>query len=98
MEITAKGSQILLVEDNPINQRVAAMQLKKFGLSVKTVSNGQEALDILAAGGYSLILMDCQMPVIDGFEATRRIRQREAGSPQHIPIVPMPPHAIRSTT
>jgi PAS domain S-box-containing protein len=93
--LTSENSPILLVEDNPINQKVAAMQLKKLGLNVQTASNGEEALNKLAASNYSLILMDCQMPVIDGFEATRRIRLLEANSPRHIPIVAMTANAMQ---
>jgi CheY-like chemotaxis protein len=93
--IAIKDAQVLLVEDNAINQKVAAMQLRKLGLSVQTAANGQEALDSWAEGSYSLILMDCQMPILDGFEATRQIRQRESGSRQRIPIVAMTANAMQ---
>jgi two-component system sensor histidine kinase/response regulator len=66
--------RVLIVEDNPINQEVANLQLKKLGLSAQICSNGQEAVDLVKAQEFDVILMDCQMPVMDGFEATRQIR------------------------
>lgn len=64
----------LIVEDNPINQEVANLQLKKLGLTAQICSNGKEAVDLVKAQEFDFILMDCQMPIMDGFEATRQIR------------------------
>ncbi|MCW2278188.1 PAS domain-containing hybrid sensor histidine kinase/response regulator [Heliophilum fasciatum] len=71
--------KVLLVEDNVINITIASTQLEKLGFSVTVATNGQEALDALSKDDYSLVFMDCQMPVMDGYEATRRIRQTEKG-------------------
>ena len=68
------GAMVLVAEDNLANQRVVAMLLRKLGFTVVLVDNGQEALEQLAAQSFDVVLMDCQMPVLDGFEATRRIR------------------------
>ncbi len=66
---------VLLVEDNPVNQKVACAVLKKLGYNTTLASNGQEAIDALSLRPYDLILMDCQMPVLNGYDATQRLRQ-----------------------
>jgi CheY-like chemotaxis protein len=78
---------VLLVEDSPVNLEVGVAILESMGCRVETATNGRHALDRHAAGQYSLIFMDCQMPEMDGFEATVEIRRREAVSGTHTPIV-----------
>ena len=89
-----RSFQILLVEDNPVNQMVASRQLELLGYRADSVDDGQQALDALASADYDLVLMDCQMPVLDGYEATRRIRAREIDR-KHTPIVAMTAHAVK---
>jgi two-component system, sensor histidine kinase and response regulator len=86
---TLRGYRILLVEDNPVNQRVALRLLQKLAADVILANNGAEALERLAEGGVDAVLMDCQMPVMDGFTATARIREmeREAGLGKRLPII-----------
>jgi two-component system, sensor histidine kinase and response regulator len=83
-----------LVEDNAVNEKVATRFLQKAGYRVDVARNGREAVDAWARGYYDLILMDCQMPVLDGYEATREIRAREFSS-QHIPIVALTANAMK---
>jgi len=88
-------ARILLVEDNATNQLVARTILQKQGHYVDVAANGAEALALLKIIPFNLVFMDCQMPVMDGFEATRRIRNGEAGNEQRqIPIVAMTAHAF----
>src|SRR3989442_2377012 len=86
---------ILLVEDNLINQQVALGILQIQGYSIMVVNNGREALDAHAQGAFDLILMDCHMPEMDGFEATREIRGRERSSiGKHVPIIALTANAM----
>ena len=85
---------VLLAEDNLVNRNLATMQLTKLGFTVKTVENGQEAVEMALRDNYALIFMDCQMPVMDGFEATRTIRKAESTLGRHIPIVAMTANAM----
>lgn len=77
----------LLVEDNEVNQIIAQSALKKLGISADVTNNGEEAIDAVQDKHYDLILMDCDMPVMDGFQATRMIRSREKNQERRIPII-----------
>jgi two-component system sensor histidine kinase/response regulator len=93
-----RGARILLVEDNPVNQRVAQHILQKLSAEVTLANNGAEALERLAEGSYDAVLMDCQMPVMDGMSATKRIRDQEraAGAGKHLPIIALTANVMGS--
>ncbi|MZP30345.1 PAS domain S-box protein [Heliobacterium undosum] len=89
------GKRVLLVEDNPVNQKLASAQLKKLGYPVRAVKNGTEAILAYREEAFAMILMDCQMPELDGFETTRRIRAMEEGTGKRVPIVAMTAMAMQ---
>jgi CheY-like chemotaxis protein len=85
---------ILLVEDNPINQKVALHMLEKAGHNVTVAWNGKEAVTCATSRMFDLVLMDVQMPEMDGLEATAAIRQHEQGGARRVPIVALTAHAM----
>jgi signal transduction histidine kinase/CheY-like chemotaxis protein len=90
----AKGLRILLAEDNRINQRLAVSILEKHGHSIELASNGREALIAFAQAPFDLVLMDVQMPEVNGFEAARAIRDQDRLSGKHTPIIAMTAYAM----
>jgi PAS domain S-box-containing protein len=88
------GPRVLLAEDNPINQNLALRLLQKLGCRVDVAGNGREAVAAAARADYALIFMDCQMPEMDGFEATAAIRQAER-APQRVPIIALTASAMQ---
>lgn len=92
VETTANGRKILLAEDNAVNQKVACAILRKAGYEVDVAENGAIALEMLGDADYDLVLMDCHMPVLDGYEATRKIRATE--NTKHLPVLAMTANAL----
>jgi len=93
--VAADGLRILLAEDNAVNQKLAITLLQKRGHTVIPTGNGQEAIAALEAQRFDLVLMDVQMPIMDGFEAIRSIRAKERDTGAHIPIVALTAHAMK---
>ena len=90
--VTAR--RVLIVEDNIVNQKVASRLLEKFGVTCDIANHGLEALDRLAVRDYDLVFMDCQMPKMDGYQATREIRAQELESDKRTNIVALTAHAL----
>ncbi len=93
----ARARRVLLAEDNPVNVEVAKAMLESLGIEATCARNGQEALDAVRAGGFDAVLMDCQMPVMDGFAATAAIRrlEREAGRARTLPVIAITANALQ---
>jgi two-component system, sensor histidine kinase and response regulator len=91
----AKSLRILVTDDNPINQQLVARALEKQAHTVTLASSGPEALALSAQQTFDLILMDVQMPGMNGYEATQAIRLREQGTGRHIPIIALTAHAMK---
>jgi CheY-like chemotaxis protein len=86
------GPSVLVVEDNEVNQVVAVAVLRRRGYAVDVVENGREALSAVERKSYAAVLMDCQMPVMDGYTATAELRSRENGGP-HVPVIALTAHS-----
>ena len=94
--VTGRKALVLLAEDNPVNQELGREYLERQGCSVRIAGNGAEAVSLYREGAFDLVLMDVQMPEIDGIEATRRIRRLEASSGRkRVPIVAATAHAFQ---
>jgi signal transduction histidine kinase/CheY-like chemotaxis protein/ligand-binding sensor domain-containing protein len=89
-----RAARILIAEDNAINQTLARRMVEKLGHCAQVVANGEEALQALAQADFDLILMDCQMPGMDGYEATAAVRQREKATGRHLPIIAMTANVV----
>ena len=86
--------RLLVAEDNPVNQRLACKQLEKLGHAVTVAANGALALRLIESRPFDLVLMDVQMPEMDGLQATRLLRMKEAGSGAHLPVIALTAHAM----
>jgi CheY-like chemotaxis protein len=87
--------KILLAEDNQVNQKLVVWMLEKRGHKITVAGNGREAVSALQSGAFDLVLMDIQMPEMDGFEATAAIRESERGTGRHQRIIAMTAHAMK---
>jgi len=85
--LPSEERRVLIVDDIRVNLRLLGVQLKTLGFSVDVAHNGLEAVEMVAANDYGAVLMDCDMPVMDGYQATRKIREMEAGTGRHLPVI-----------
>jgi CheY-like chemotaxis protein len=93
--LAGRKLRLLLAEDNPVNRTIGTRMLGKFGHVVVAVENGAAAVEITLTERFDVVLMDVEMPVMNGFEATAAIRAREAGTDVHVPIIALTAHAMQ---
>ncbi|MGE0488478.1 MAG: ATP-binding protein [Vulcanimicrobiota bacterium] len=93
--VAGRGLNVLVAEDNPINQTLATITLQQAGHTVTVAGDGRAAVEAFQEGGFDVILMDIQMPELDGFEATAEIRKLEQGKDERIPIIALTAHAMK---
>jgi len=93
-KIDLKDANVLLVEDNLINQKIVLLSLKPIVGNIDVANNGKEALDLFVNKKYDIVLMDIQMPIMDGLTATRKIRELEASTNTHVPIIAITANAL----
>lgn len=96
MEIDYSLINVLVAEDNYINQKLISKLLSKKGYNALIVEDGSKALEALSKGDFHIVLMDIQMPVMDGYQATQAIREKEQGTGSHIPIIGITAFAMES--
>ncbi len=89
-----RRSRVLIVEDNAVNQRITTALLARHGYHCEVANNGREALNVLSRMPFDVVLMDVQMPVMDGYEATRRLRESEIRTGKHLPVIAMTANAL----
>ncbi len=94
-EMDVSGTMVLLVEDNLLNQKVATKIMQKQGIKVSIAENGKKAVEAVHSSDFDLVLMDIQMPVMDGYEATKEIRRMEQQTGEHIPIIAMTANVMK---
>jgi CheY-like chemotaxis protein len=94
VSVDLKDSNILLVEDNLINQKIVILSIQKLVKNIDVANNGKEALDKFGTSKYDIILMDIQMPVMDGILATKKIREIESSTNHHTPIIAITANAL----
>jgi CheY-like chemotaxis protein len=92
--VTFEGARVLVAEDNTINAKLATALLERMGCTVDVASDGLETLEALSRAGYDLVLMDCQMPEMDGYQATAQLRLREKATGAHLPVVALTANAL----
>ncbi|MDM8566179.1 response regulator [Candidatus Halobeggiatoa sp. HSG11] len=90
--IMENNYHVLLVEDNIFNQKVASAMVKKLGLTIDIANNGMIALEKMLTNNYNIVLMDCHMPIMNGYDTTVKIRTSEKENGKHIPIIAMTAH------
>ena len=95
VEVNYSGKKALVAEDNLINQKIVSFQLRRMGFEVELTDNGQAALEKFASMDFDLVILDIQMPILDGYQVAKAIRQQEKGTSAHLPIIALTANAMK---
>jgi len=95
VEVSYSGKKALVAEDNLINQKIVSFQLRRMGFEVELTDNGQAALEKFASMDFDLVILDIQMPILDGYQVAKAIRQQEKGTSAHLPIIALTANAMK---